>query len=418
MDRLSVKKIKIEDYRIEVHFDCVGKWERYIQERTFFCEYNKKIETVPPSIAVIPFLGNILPVAWLHSLEIVADSLDKTFYECLPKVIGGYDNMYPALQFTNYLSVQNVVFNNRTEKDKVASFFSGGVDAYYTLLRHKDEISALATVWGSDITLDDNVGWDNVKQMLIKASKKYKKDSYIIKSNFREVINAKTLTEDLQHPGWSWWHEFQHGMGLITLLAPVAYSEKLSRIYIASSYTAEVKNLTCASDPSIDNFVRFNSCEVVHDGFESNRQDKVHYIVDYSRKNKDEIDLRVCWVTRGGRNCCKCEKCCRTMMAILLEDGELDKFGFKGDDATSGKISKNMKYRNKALPRDWDILHDKIKQKYTIETVPGEWKWFYRGGTASINYNAVFEIRNGCKWFALKLSGLKRRYRKFVRREK
>lgn len=85
---------------------------------------------------------------------------------------------------------------------------------------------------------------------------------------------------DLGHPGWSWWHEFQHGMGLITLMAPVAYKEKVRRLYIASSYTADVKNLICTSGPSIDNFVQFSGCEVVHDGFESNRQEKVRYIVN------------------------------------------------------------------------------------------------------------------------------------------
>lgn len=392
MNDLFIKKIFIEGKKLEIKIGLTGKWKHYIKEPSFFCEYNKSIEGVPESLAIIPLLGNILPIAWVHNLNIFVDKLDQSFYSYLPEVLEGYEKMYPQMCFHNNLKVQYLEDNHRNIIGKEASFFSGGVDAYFTFLRHENTISALATVWGADISLDDETGWHNANTEIEKVAKKYGIENYTIKSNFRDMINTIALNSALNHPGWSWWHEFQHGMGLITLIAPMSYVDGLSKIYIASSYTADIKGLTCASDPSIDNYVRFNNCQVIHDGFESDRQNKVKYLVNYVKDNNDSMDLRVCWLSRGGRNCCICEKCCRTMLAIILEDGLPRDFGFEGKNATLKKIARNMKYRNSGLARDWDILHKKMREKYTLFSVPREWKWFYVNGADSINNNTVYKI--------------------------
>lgn len=78
----------------------------------------------------------------------------------------------------------------------------------------------------------------------------------------------------------------------------------------------------------------------------------------------------------------------------MLEDGELCKFGFEGKNASSAAIAKNMKYKNIGLETDWDLLHMALKDKYNLESVPAEWRWFYIGGTYSINHNFVFSLRS------------------------
>lgn len=395
MDELRIKKIEISDKRLDIEMEITGRWSRYIRDTHFFCGYNKSIEGVPGSIAVIPLLGNILPIAWVYDLEINVASIDKSFYEGIPAIKDGYRAMYPKMTFTDRFTVGEIEDGRPVDEKKSACFFSGGVDAYFSFLRHLKEKPDMATVWGSDIMLDDIEGWDNVYHAVTKAASRYGVGNYIIQSNFREVINAKNLSEDLHHPGWSWWHEFQHGIGLITLMAPMAYMDRISRLYIAASYTADVKGLTCASDPSIDDHVAFSHCKVIHDGFEADRQEKVRYIVEHSKRYHDPVDLRVCWVSRGGKNCCVCEKCCRTMTAIYLEGGVVTDFGFSGKDTDLNRIAWNMRYKNSGLPRDWDILHERFKEKYTSDDVPDAWRWFYKGGTDSINRDPIYRIS---KW--------------------
>lgn len=52
--------------------------------------------------------------------------------------------------------------------DKVATFFSGGVDAFSTLISHIDETPELFTLWGNDILYDNQSGWKNVEKHIEK----------------------------------------------------------------------------------------------------------------------------------------------------------------------------------------------------------------------------------------------------------
>lgn len=390
MNRLRIKQIRKAGNRLTVEICKEGLWKRYIQDDVFWAEYSVDITSTPDAILIVPFLGNVLPIAWKYNLGIEVDELDKSFYDNLNKVLDGYKKMYPSYSFDGYLDVKRIIDNSNIDSKKEVCFFSGGVDAYYTYLRHKDTITGFCTVWGADVRLEDEQGWNNVSNLIEDMSSTFGVDKYMVKSNFKDMLDGQNLSDDLCHHGWNWWHEFQHGMGLISLMAPIAYIDKINKIYIASSYTAEVKNLTCASDPSIDNFISFNNCEVIHDGFESNRQKKIEYIVNYKKKTNIPVELRVCWISKGGKNCCVCEKCCRTMVGILLEDGNINEMGFQGRNANSKCISYNMRYRNYGLYRDWDLLQNVFHQKYDDNSVPSDWRWFYKGGTYSINHNIIF----------------------------
>lgn len=100
-------------------------------------------------------------------------------------------------------------------------------------------------------------------------------------------------------------------------------------LYIASTYPKYLKGkYTCASDPLIDNNIKFCGVDVIHDGYEFDRQEKVRYLVKQKRKSFP-IELRVCWESSGGSNCCRCEKCYRTILEIVSEGGDPNEMGFR-----------------------------------------------------------------------------------------
>lgn len=395
MNRLNIKNINITDYRIDIRYEVTGEWEKYFLERDFFVEYNEKIADLPVSLGVIPFLANVIPIAWYHDGEIVVDELDASFYDCLPEVLQGYQNMYPGIEFKGEVKAKTLVRNScSSDAPACGVFFSGGVDSNYTFLKHLKETPHLLTIWGADIRLDDTEGWSNVEGHTKQISEQYHVPYYVIKSNFRTILNEGELTKALAHEGWGWWYEFQHGIGIISMAVPVTYIKGIEKIYIASSYRGDRDDFTCASDPSIDNFVRFHSCHIVHDAHEVSRQDKVHFIVDFARQNHAKVLLRVCWESAGGKNCGVCEKCCRTMAGIYLEDGNPADFGFHaGKETEFLAIGKRMKKHIRlehSVACCWDNLHAKFRDKYTPESCPKEWKWFYHGGTEAVNSNMAF----------------------------
>ena len=346
MNTIKLNKINVEEKVVTYDYEVVGEWSVYFNKNiSMEIEYSLDISAVPKSVLAVSFISNILPMIWLCDATCYLNKVDKDFYDNLPLVKKGYEDMYPMFQFKGKIVADKIESNIPNQKNASATFFSGGVDAYTTLLRHIDEKPHLVTLWGADVKLDDVEGWSNVQSHIETVAKEYGLKYYIIKSNFRTVINESKLDYLVKESLDAWWHGFQHGVALIGHIAPLAHILGLKYAYIASSYPKNMKGqYTCASDPTIDNYVRYGGCRTIHDGYEWDRQDKIHFLV--SKKNEgNPISLRVCWVTKGGKNCCECEKCYRTILEIISEVGNPNEYGFNWDKQALIKCKKNMIYK-------------------------------------------------------------------------
>lgn len=415
-NQLYITNVKVAAHRIAIHYEVSGAWQKYFADRDFFAVYSEDLSGLPESVAVIPFLANVIPIAWYHHGEIFVDTLDQAFYACLPDVLRGYQNMYPAIALSGMLTVQTLE-NNSVQGDAAGVFFSGGVDSYYSLLQHMEEQPHLLTIWGADIRLDDTEGWHRVKEHSRLVAEQYALPYHTIQSNFRTILDEGALSAALPEQGFSWWHEFQHGIGILSMAAPITYVYGIRKVYMASTCTIDRGSFTCASDPTIDNYVRYHSCRMVHDGYEASRQDKIRFLVTYAGQRHTGLPLRVCWESAGGGNCGVCEKCCRTMTAIYLEDGDPADFGFADCRANSfSAIGSRLKRRIRmeyAAACYWEHIHARFLEKYTIHTCPRAWRWFYRGGVASVNRNTEFRMHCICMRIGRKLrkimNGVRRR---------
>lgn len=381
MNKIILDSPTICKNRIDYSYKIVGECSQaFMQEEKFFIEYNMDVSNVPEGILQIPLLANILPVAWVYDAEIILPKCDKKFYDCIPLVKKGYEKMYPMIELKGKLTAE-ILEENAWENESSLSFFSGGVDAFNTLISHAEEKPLLVTLWGADIRLEDEKGWENVSNHLKTVSKTFGCECATVKTSFRKVINEDLLSEKVEKSGDGWWHGFQHGIAIICSAAPIAYIKKAYNVYFASSFTKNDKGkYTCASDPTIDNFIKFGSTNVVHDGYEYDRQMKIRNITEFSKKKNTEISLRVCWESSGGSNCCKCEKCFRTILAIIAEKDEPKNFGFDYTNDQFKNLSKKIRYSSNkvfTMPRYLPI-QDKIKINYKYKEVPKNLKWFYK----------------------------------------
>lgn len=389
MNNVTLNKVIVNKNRVDYEYIADGLIKEYLKlDNKFFVEYNIDISDIPESILVIPFLCNMLPISWVCDAEIKVNEIDKVFYESIKDFKQGYINMYPKVAFKGSLIVNKIVDNSYITSENTAAFFSGGVDAFSTLISHVDEKPTLVTLWGSDVKLSDVEGWNIVKKHAIETAKEFYTNNVFIKTSFRLFLEEGKLGDLVyKKAGDYWWHGFQHGIGLIGHIAPYAYKNKLSKVYIASSFTEKEKGkVTCASDPTIDNFVRIASCETIHDGYEFTRQDKVHNIVTFKRESNKKFELRVCWESEGGRNCCSCEKCYRTIYGIIAEKANPYELGFDIDDID--KIEKELKYKivlsNILIPLWKDIQNRFIDNK---EFLYEQYRWIYDVDFDNINNN-------------------------------
>lgn len=332
---LKVTGIVKHGCKIEVRFQTDSDSHKFFNDKEypFWVEYNTPVDNIPDSIAVIPFLVNVLPIIWVADMDLYVHDVDKDFLECIPVVKRGYEKMYPMLYFKGSIRAEKVTYNC-VERGvyRCATFFSGGLDAFATLLAHINEKPDLITVRGADISVYDNDSWQTVICQNHRVTEEYDVSQLTISSNFAIFINKSRLETLIKGSGDNWWHGFQHGIGLLGIAAPLAYVLNLSRIYIASSYTA-ADHVTCASDPTIDNHVRFCGTEIIHDQYEYDRFEKTRHILEYARTYNKKPYLRVCYQPESnGQNCCKCEKCIRTAVAIHVLGGDIRDFGFDDTD--------------------------------------------------------------------------------------
>ncbi len=190
----------------------------------------------------------------------------------------------------------------------VACFFSGGVDSFYTFLKAHDEITALIFVHGFDIRLGRAVLRDRVAGALRDLAAKLHRPLIEVETNLRDFSNC-----------YSRWAPEYSGAALASV--GLLLSPRFRKIYIPGSFTyAEL--LPWGSHPMVDTLWRTEEMELIHDGCEATRVQKVGFIASHEVALQS---LRVCWENRNGAyNCGRCEKCLRTMISLRAV-GALDR---------------------------------------------------------------------------------------------
>lgn len=331
MKYIEVKDILVRKNTVNIFFEVGEELKKYFKDNKLIITYtvnesDLNLENVPISILVIPLICNILPIIWITDGILYIDEIDEDFFKSINEFKKGYIEMYPQVDFRGDIKVRKIIKYEPITKGRSATFFSGGVDAYCTLARHIDEKPDLLSLWGSDIPYDDKNGWKTLRANLFDEAKKLELDFITIHSSFRKMLDESVLDKDFKLIlKDNWWHGIQHGIGLIGHAAPCNFLRGVTTQYIAATFWPGIQE-TCASDPTIDNFVKYCGCKTIHDGTVT-RQEKLRTIIKFHKLEKRPVSLHVCWKTSTGKNCCKCEKCSRTFMGILVEGEDPCEYG-------------------------------------------------------------------------------------------
>ena len=343
MTRLTITGVKAVGNRLTVHFECTGALKKFFKQNLFFAEYNIPIEDVPESILVIPFLGTVCPVAWANNATVYIDTVDESFLYALQKVKATIQRFYPKVQFRGNIQVKKIVKLEVVANSRSMMLFSGGLDSLTTYVRHQTENPILVSIHGQDIPSNDFESWNTLADALKAFSDKTESKLLTIRSNFRSMLHELLLNVCYdRHIPHSWYGGVGHGLILLSLCAPIAFKEKVGKLYIASSRDRE-HPLPWGSHPDIDNNVEWAGTKVVHDGYELTRQDKIGVLADYI-KAEGPLYIRTCFQLDRGDNCSRCEKCCRTILGLEMAGIDPNECGYVVDADTFAWIKQNLLY--------------------------------------------------------------------------
>lgn len=391
MNEINIKNVQIEGNVITYEYEISGEWQcAFKNVSSMKIEYGISLNDLPEGVAIVPFLTNILPIAWIYDAKIIVPICDLDFYNSIENFKKGFIDMYPMLDFRGEVCVKELQDNKSQNLSGSALFFSGGVDAHCSLINHIDEKPLLITIWGADVSIQNEEGWEHVKEHLLSTSKNFELNYVVVKSEFRSFINESCLVGKIMKYGKDWWYDIQHGIGIIGHAAPIMHMNGIKTIYIASSLHEDEKGIvTCGSDPSIDNYVKFFDAQVIHDGYELTRQMKIHNITQYKSNN---IQLRVCWESEGGTNCCKCEKCYRTIIGIYADKSDPKQYGFPRYDLSKSRrvITKRAK-ETMNLVSLYIPIQEELRKNYTLNEVDDNLRWFYDINLKDLEKMTLFE---------------------------
>lgn len=358
------KLILVDDYTVQYVINYSKDLSKcFVNGKNMFVKYEQNISNVPQSILLIPLLYNIAPITWFMDATLITEEIDKEFIESFNEIKNGFQSMYKTLKIGGNVQVNKIIDNTQElTKTKIsATLFSGGIDSWSTYINNIEECPSMITVQGADISLDDEFGWNLVKTKINEIGNEYKSNCIFIKSNFKEFLNHDYLNSLFKKHMYNWWVNVQHGLGLVGLVAPISYINGITDIYVPSSYTKEF-NKPWGSDPKIDNNIKWSNLKVYHDGYELSRQDKVKNIIQYTKEyNKNQLDIRVCWEGSGGVNCCRCEKCCRTILGIIVAGGNPKQYGFEVNNWIYEYIYSCFKRRQWIFSDDEIFMWNNIK---------------------------------------------------------
>lgn len=334
---ITLSRLSISDDRVDYYFDVSDSLQKYFtDDRHLFHQYSHSIKGIPESILVIPFLGNVMQIAWLTDSKVRVKAVDQVFYASLLSLREAYRKMYPNCPLNGGLIAEKIV-ENHTETSGSAQMFTGGLDATVTFIRHRDEDPLLIQEYGfyrDELLTADTYSGDKPSEHNYQIDRGMTEDfaaqhglqTAFVRSNYCTFVRSNAIDKEYSKlMGDSFWHGLHHAMAILAAAAPTVYQNQIRTLYIASSFSVGNK-YPCASDPTTDNEFCFAGTNVVHDGYEMTDQDKARVAAQFQKELSRPLPLRVCsW---NDRNCCSCEKCLRRILQLNAEGGDPRQFGF------------------------------------------------------------------------------------------
>jgi hypothetical protein len=229
----------------------------------------------------------------------------------LPRIRDIFHTWWPRLSRIEIITQPSAVLLGPAH-DGAATFFSGGVDSFYSLLKHRrgagtlqQPLTHIVYMRGVETRLEDSAGVDETTASVQRIAEATGVKAIIGESNIRTSLQGKERNLHYER-NYSGSALAAVGLGLTKHLACICIPSPYSYNYLIAN----------GSTPLVDEMYSTERLRILHDGAEVTRAEKVARIVEWD-PGLVLTHLRVCIMNRGGAfNCGKCYKCVRT--AIVL----------------------------------------------------------------------------------------------------
>ena len=223
----------------------------------------------------------------------------------LPRIRDIFHRWYPYLPQIE-IEGRPRVEQPRSRPNRAATFFSGGVDSFYTLLKYRRystlpaPLTHIIFMRGIETNLAYSKGVQDSQRLVEEIATTVGVQCIVGKSNIRTHFPLH-------------WDDYYLGSGLAA--TALALADGLGYVCIPSAFSYH-HMVAHGTTPLVDERYSTEQLQLVHDGAEVTRPEKVARAVEWDGDLFLKY-LRVCLDNCGGAyNCGKCYKCVRTAITL------------------------------------------------------------------------------------------------------
>ena len=235
--------------------------------------------------------------------------VDPALMENLKGLVMQWCAWYPQFKKVN-ITAPLAKYEKNPERGKTAAFYSGGIDSWFTVLRHCPEREAAAIgnvddllfVHGFDIPETDLDELGKMQAMLAPAANELGREFIVMRTNLRKHGSLWTKA----------WGPLTHAAALA---ATAMLVERRYDTVLIGSAIPYGQLFPWGSHPLTDVLFSTSGLRIMHDGAMYTRVEKTELV------GRHEVALRnlhVCYAESSADNCGTCPKCLRTMLTLEL----------------------------------------------------------------------------------------------------
>jgi hypothetical protein len=333
-----LESIELEPKKV-TYFIHKGLKEKYLTDNLFF-EYLDEIDLTKLDFTIytMPLVLNIISTIWISGETFTIDAMDRDLYTSLITVKEIFKRLYPSTSWHGELVPMRLVDNPgpvlAQPTDTIALHFSHGLDSLCTSLIHRNTPQLLITVRGmQDMSLGqkEDERWTQTQHLVSHFASVHSQKITYVNSNFHDFFNWKILNN--LSPEIKQWRLYAvEDLGWMGLAAPLLTARGCNKLLLVSNIGGTAGH-PGASNPMIAQATSFAGITCKIDSFEKSRLDKNKAIADICNTcSLEKPYTLVCteWLSER-KNCCKCQKCCITMLSFLVLGENPQAYGFERD---------------------------------------------------------------------------------------
>ena len=376
MENIELKKMGRSERVLTFDFDYPADLDPVFNHSKLRFEYDTDISTVPDSIAVIPYVGNLAPVAWAYDIELAIPEIGQRFKRTLEEVRTILDRLYPEIGFVGMgggIEAETTIEwgGGQVGSSKTGQLFTGGLDSITTYVRHHDESPKLVTVKKRENAY--NGQWDRAEELLSGFADRNDVDWSSISTNSYYLMDHSYLEAQFPEslPTSSWWANLHAGLSHLATCSPLAVAEGLDTMLMASTHTNDFEQ-PWSTDPRIINKIAWGKTECFNDGYELTRQEKWQTVIDHFEP-RGGVHVQSC-LTPGNCNSTECRKCARNIVALALEGADTEKYGYSIPNNYFKGVRENFETGRWRLSANnlffWEDIQDHIPDDINSADLP------------------------------------------------